>query len=48
MHILQSELDGLAREWNCHCIRPNKYGTTKSGIPDVLYFMPRYVIIIQV
>ena len=41
MHILQSELDGLARELNCHCIRPNKYGTTKSGIPDVLYFMPQ-------
>ena len=41
MHILQSELDGLAREWNCHCIQPNKYGTTKSRIPDVLYFMPQ-------
>ena len=41
MHIIQKELDELAREWNCHLIRKNKYGNTKSGIPDEMYFMPQ-------
>ena len=40
MDILQTELHGVARDWNIHRIRPSRNGESPPGRPDVLYFNP--------
>ena len=40
MGVIQTELDRVAREWNCHRIRPSPAADVPGGIPDMLYFVP--------
>ena len=40
MDILQTELHGVARDWNIHRIWPSRNGESPPGRPDVLYFNP--------
>lgn len=40
MGIIQSELNRVAREWNCHRILASPTADVPGGIPDMLYFVP--------
>ena len=40
MDILQTELHGVARDWNIHSIPPSKNGESPPRRPDVPYFNP--------
>ena len=42
MHIIETELIDVAREWNTHGIRPNHCSASVPGIPDELFFMPEF------
>ena len=39
-HLIQSELDRVAEEWNRHRIRQSHMEELPSGIPQVLYNFP--------
>ena len=41
MHIIQKELDQVAREWNTHKINPGRCSAAPGGPPDQLYFIPQ-------
>uniref|UniRef100_A0A8W8MNF1 Integrase core domain-containing protein n=1 Tax=Magallana gigas TaxID=29159 RepID=A0A8W8MNF1_MAGGI len=40
LHLIDTELDGVARHWNEHRIRKSKNVDLPAGKPDVLYFQP--------
>lgn len=40
MHIIQSDLVQVAREWNCHRVRRTAGAEIPGGIPDLMFFHP--------
>ena len=40
MHLIQDELNNVAKHWNLHRIRPSNNRDSPPGKPDVLYFLP--------
>jgi len=40
MHVLQSNLDDVRRQWNTHRIRPSTNARCPAGVPESLYSFP--------
>ena len=42
MHILQTNLDDVRRQWNTHRIRPSTNARCPAGVPESLYNFPTH------
>lgn len=40
MHLIQTNLDRIAQQWNVHDIRSQHHAGVQYGKPDVMYFLP--------
>lgn len=40
MHLIQTDLDRIAQQWNVHHIRPQNNTATSFGKPDTMFFLP--------
>jgi len=41
MHVIQRDLEQVARQWNVHRIRPDRCARCPAGVPDELYYLPQ-------